>query len=160
MTDLTVAPNVAWHDTLAAGDIVSFRFPYPDAPYAERARPCLVVDVDPIAGEAVVVYGTSRWTKANQGQELHVTGSDAGQASLDRPTRFVGARRVRVSIGSPRFIAGGRGTPVVGRLTGKARDHLDRLKHAPLTPGRRGKGLRRACSRQDEPAGAAEASFG
>lgn len=144
MTDLITMPDATWHDTLAAGDIVAFRYPYPDAPHAERARPCLVVDVDLINGEAVVVYGTSRWTEANRGQELHVTGTDAALASLDRPTRFVGARRVRVSISSPRFVTGCRATPVIGHLAGKARRHLDRLKHAPLRPKRRGKGLRRA----------------
>lgn len=153
MTDPIATLNAPWHDTLAAGDIVSFRFPYPDAPHAERARPCLVVDVDPIGGEAVVVYGTSRWTDANRGQELHVTGPDAALASLDRPTRFVGARRVRVALDSPRFIVSStRGTPVVGRLAGTARGHLDRLKRSP-TPARRARGVRRARPRKRQQAG-------
>jgi hypothetical protein len=64
---MTTQPTT-WRETLAAGDIVAFRFPCPDDPAAEKSRPCLVVEVDRIAGEAVVVYGTSRWTGPNRGR--------------------------------------------------------------------------------------------
>jgi hypothetical protein len=143
MTPLETPPPATWQVGIAAGDIVSFRFPYPDAPMAERARPCLVVDVEHESGEAVLVYGTSRWSGANRGQELHVTGPDILLASLDRPTRFIGVRRVRVALDSPRFIAGARGTPVVGRLPDTTHAQLDRLKQPQAPSRRRARGLRR-----------------
>lgn len=149
MTPLEPSPSATWQASLTAGDIVSFRFPYVDAPSAERARPCLVVQVDP-GGEVVLVYGTSRWTAANRGQELHVTGPDIQLASLDRPTRFIGVRRVRISLDSPRFVNGARGTPVVGRLPDTACAQLDRLTHLQAPTRRRSGRLRR---RRTKPVG-------
>jgi mRNA-degrading endonuclease toxin of MazEF toxin-antitoxin module len=135
---MTTQPTT-WRDTLAAGDIVAFRFPCPDDPAAEKSRPCLVVAVDRIADEAVVVYGTSRRTGANRGLELHVTAPAAcAEASLDRPTRFVGARRVRVPLESPRFVECRAGTAVLGRLGEAFRPRLDRLRHGGPRHARRG----------------------
>lgn len=133
------AQPMTWRDTLAAGDIVAFKFPCPDDPAAEKSRPCLVVAVDRIAGEAVVVYGTSRWTGANRGLELHVTAPAAcEEAALDRPTRFVGARRVRVPLESVRFVECRAGTAVLGRLGEAFRPRLDRLRHGGPRHARRG----------------------
>jgi hypothetical protein len=141
--------TVAWRDTLSPGDIVAFTFPCPDDPSAEKSRPCLVVAVDHAAGEAEVVYGTSRWTSANRGQELHVTGRAAcAEASLDRPTRFVGTRRARVPLTCPRFVECREGTAVLGRLGDQFRAQLDGLRNAVPRRARRGRShLRRRAGR-------------
>lgn len=140
--------STTWRDTLAAGDIVAFVFPCPDDPSAEKSRPCLVLEIDRANGEAVVVYGTSRWTGANRGQELHVTGEAARSSSLDKPTRFVGARRVRVPLGSPRFVECRAGTAILGRLTESLRPRLDRMRHPTPQIIRRGRShLRRPARR-------------
>jgi len=69
---------------------------------AEKSRPCLIVELDQAAGEAVVGYGTSRWSRTNRGQELHVTGrADCAAASLDRPTRFVGRAASEYPLAAP-----------------------------------------------------------
>jgi hypothetical protein len=151
---MTTQPTT-WRETLAAGDIVAFRFPCPDDPAVEKSRPCLVVEVDRIAGEAVVIYGTSRWTGPNRGRELHVTGRAAcAEAALDRPTRFVGARRVRVPLESPRFVECRDGTAVLGRLGEALRPRLDRLRHGGPRHARRGPrrrpGRRPGSSRQHD----------
>jgi hypothetical protein len=130
---------LTWRDMLAAGDIVAFTYPCPDDPAAEKCRPCLVLEVDRIAGEAVLAYGTSRWSGANRGQELHVTRrADRIAASLDRPTRFVGARRVRIPLGSARFVECRSGTAVLGRLGEGLRPRLDRIRRPDWRPSRHG----------------------
>lgn len=147
---MIVQATPTWRDMLAPGDIVAFRFPCSDDPSAEKPRPCLIADVDHAAGEAVVIYGTSRWTSANRGQELHVTDSEArAEASLDRPTRFVGARRVRVPLTSLRFVECRHGTAVLGRLGERYRSQLDRIRTTYPQPLRRGLGhLRRPAGRR------------
>lgn len=133
-----------WRDTIAAGDIVAFKFPCPDDPAAEKTRPCLVVAVDRCAGEAVIVYGTSRWTGANRGQELHVTGPAAcTEASLDKPTRFIGRRRVRATLTCARFVECRAGTVVLGRLGDRHRAQLDRIRNPQPRPSRRCRGYLR-----------------
>ena len=143
-------PSNFWRDALAAGDIVAFRFPCSDNPRAEKPRPCLVVEVDRSAGEAVVVYGTSRWTRANRGQELHVTSQSAcAEASLDKPTRFVGTRRVRVPLACRRFVECRNGTAVLGRLGESYRPQLDRMLDPRPRHCRRGRShLRRPADRR------------
>ena len=139
---------LTWRDVLAAGDIVAFKFPCIDDPLAEKARPCLIVEVDRVAGEAVVVYGTSRWTGPNRGHELHVTErADCDEAALDRPTRFVGARRVRVPLACARFVECRQGTAVLGRLGKNFRPRLDRIRHISPRHSRRGH-LRRPAGRR------------
>lgn len=140
---MTANPTT-WRDTLAAGDIVAFKFPCADDPSAEKARPCLVATVDRTLGEAVIIYGTSRWTGANRGQELHVTGREAcAEASLDKPTRFVGLRRVRVPLTSDRFVECREGTAVLGRLGPRHSAQLDRIRDARPRRARRGRGYLR-----------------
>jgi hypothetical protein len=142
------AGSHSWRDGLSPGDIVAFTFPCPDDPAAEKARPCLVVAVDRAAGEAVVVYGTSRWTRANRGRELHVSHPAAcAEASLDRPTRFVGARRTRVPLSCPRFVEGRAGTAVLGRLGERFRARLDGLRRNDPQHDRCG----RPCCEADQP---------
>ena len=138
-----------WRDQLRPGDIVVFRFPCSDDCATEKARPCLVIGVDARAGTAEIVYGTSRWTDANRGQELHVTARTAlAEASLDRPTRFVGTRRTQVELTSPRFVECRGGTAIVGRLGGQFAQDLDRLRRGgPVIVVRRRAHLRRRSRR-------------
>lgn len=115
---------------LAPGDIVSFRFPFLDQPpendAAQPNRPGLIVERDDATDSVVVAYGTSRKTKANSGHEIRVC-RDFAACGLDKPTRFVLARRIRVSRNDARFVwLGGR--PVLGRLPEPLMQRLDRLR--------------------------------
>lgn len=105
------------------GDVVWFRFPVVDAERSTRVpkrRPCLVLDVF-TRGErrfAQIVYGTSAKTAANRGYEI-VVKQPAGcaAAGLDRPTRFVGSRRLIVSLDHVGFDTDrATGSPIIGRL--------------------------------------------
>jgi len=95
------------------GDIISFRFPYSEgiAPYA---RPCLVLDAT--EDELLLAYGTSSRERANVGFELRVN-AEFAECGLDRASRFVLARRVRIARSDPRLAPNASGTPVLGRLT-------------------------------------------
>ncbi|WP_374434238.1 hypothetical protein [Tabrizicola sp.] len=84
-----------WTLTLTYGDIVSFRFPTDDAA-KPKARPCLVLDIVRKRGRrcAVLAYGTSSRCTHDAGQEVQLLNrEEAALAGLERPTRFVGARR-------------------------------------------------------------------
>ncbi|QPZ93394.1 hypothetical protein [Thioclava electrotropha] len=98
---------------LFPGDIVSFRFPHSEgmAPYA---RPCLVLDASD--KEVLLAYGTTSRSRANVGFELRVT-AEFAECGLDKASRFVLARRVRVARADPRLVPNALGTPVLGRLT-------------------------------------------
>ena len=140
-----------WRDTLAAGDIVAFTYPSAENdPALEKRRPCLVLHVDRTAAEAVVAYGTAARTRANVGRELHVVTPDhLREASLRRPTRFVGARTVRVALTSARFVEGAAGTAVIGHLPASLRARLDRVRHGEDAPARGARfPLRRRCRRR------------
>lgn len=110
-----------WTLTLTYGDIVSFRFPTDDAA-KPKARPCLVLDIVRKRGRryAVLAYGTSSRCTHNAGQEVQLLNrEEATLAGLDRPTRFVGARRVTVPVTSHGFVCCTElKTPVLGRVVG------------------------------------------
>lgn len=95
------------------GDIVSFRFPYREGA-APHARPSLVLDAT--EDELLLAYCTTSRERANSGLEIRVTAEFAA-CGLDRASRFVLARRVRVPRSDPRLEANASGTPVLGRLT-------------------------------------------
>ncbi|WP_139103298.1 hypothetical protein [Pararhodobacter sp. CCB-MM2] len=95
------------------GDVVSFRFPFSEG-FAPYARPCLILDAS--EDELLVAYGTTSRERANSGFEIRVNAEFAA-CGLDRPTRFVLARRIRVSRSDPRFAQDVTGTAVLGRLT-------------------------------------------
>ncbi|WP_299821441.1 hypothetical protein [uncultured Jannaschia sp.] len=122
-----------WQDRLSAGDTVSFRFPVAeeDGPQP-KARPCLVLDVQDIDGvrHALMAYGTSRKTRKNCGFEVEVCKTEArAAAGLDRRTRFIGARRVRVALGDPAFVCcRQRDTPILDRLVGGELARLETLR--------------------------------
>lgn len=95
------------------GDIVAFRYPYREgiSPYA---RPSLVLEAT--QAELLLGYCTTSQQRANAGLEIRVTAAFA-DCGLSRPSRFVLARRVRVTRADPRFETNAEGTPILGRLT-------------------------------------------
>jgi hypothetical protein len=112
-----------WKASLTPGHVVRFRFPVVaeagHQPVAKR-RPCLVLEVFHLSGQsfAKLAYGTSAETKANTGCEVRVKKPHGcAAAGLDRPTRFVGARSIIVSVEHPGFEAMPEtGSPVMGQL--------------------------------------------
>jgi hypothetical protein len=125
-TILTMTP--AWQEHLSPGDIVSFRFPLAQADPADKSkpRPCLVLEVQELAGMrfALLAYGTTSPRKANWGYEIHAL-EDFPSFGLNRPTRFIGRRRLMVSLDNPGFvICRDTGSPVLGRLSGGPADRL------------------------------------
>lgn len=105
-----LVPDFAWQDSVERGDVVLFAFPInEDAEHTTtmpKRRPCLVLDVFKRNGTTFVelAYGTSAGTKANRGYEVRV-GHKASRkaAGLNKPTRFVCARRLIVSVNHPGF---------------------------------------------------------
>lgn len=128
-----ITPVLPWTATLTHGDIVSFRFPVTETEGVfPKARPCLVLDVEDRDGLRflTLAYGTSIGTRANRGYEIRVNrAEDAAAAGLDRPTRFVGARRITVSVAHKGFCLHRElGTPVLGRLSGAAFERMNRVR--------------------------------
>lgn len=120
-TDQGSKARVGTPYVFSAGDLVAFRFPRREGP-ASYARPCLVLEAD--EDEILLVYGTTARTAANRGHELAV-GADHLTCGLDKPTRFVGARRIRVRHDDPRIEPCPQGgAPIIGSLT---EDHTPRL---------------------------------
>ena len=124
-----------WRQALTWADIVAFRFPCSPAEresgYRPKTRPCVVLDVVGYLGERYVTlaYGTTSDSRANRGYEVKVTRPEAlARVGLDRPTRFVGSRRITVSVKHAGFCLGERGTPVLGRLTGEELDRLNAVR--------------------------------
>lgn len=125
--------QTAWKDSLAAGDVVSFRFPHEtDGLDDPKVRPSLVLDVEDRDGQryAHLAYGTTAPTTRRPGYAIDVIDADEiSIASLHKPTRFDAARRVIVSLGNRDFnISPTRGTPVLGRLTGRATERMHRVR--------------------------------
>ena len=124
-----------WRSCLRPGDIVVYRFPVAEGPTSSetpKARPCLVMEVETFGGRpfATIAYGTSARSKANRGYEVPVLrAADHAAAGLHRPTRFVGFRRLLVSLHSEAFVAhGATGSPVIGRLPEGPLNRLDRVR--------------------------------
>ena len=117
--------TAAWHDAVGCGDILSFRFPLAEERHRRRpkARPCLVLDIEELGGQryALLAYGTTSKRRSNIGYEVHVRKpADYLAAGLDRPTRFVGARRILVPLALSAFVvASATGSAVLGRLNGR-----------------------------------------
>lgn len=123
-----------WQTNLRCGDVVLYRFPCAeaDAPESPKCRPCLVLDVEHRGGQlyAELAYGTSENTTANRGYEVQISRPEAmAAAGLDRPSRFVGARRVTVSLEHSGFDLNPRyHGPVIGRLDAADRDRMNRVR--------------------------------
>ena len=124
-----------WRSCLRPGDIVVYRFPVAEGPTsseAPKARPCLVMEIETLGGRpfATIAYGTSARSNANRGYEVPVLRTaDHAAAGLHRPTRFVGFRRLLVSLHSEAFVAhAATGSPVIGRLPEGPLRRLDRVR--------------------------------
>ncbi|MBJ3764373.1 hypothetical protein ILP92_16655 [Maribius pontilimi] len=126
--------TAAWQDHLSYGDIVSFRFPLAEGGHVGRpkARPCLVLDIEERGGQryALLAYGTTSRRRSNIGYEVHVRRqTDYLLAGLNESTRFVGARRLLVSLNHSGFvICGATGAPVLGRLDGNPFDAMNAVR--------------------------------
>lgn len=112
-----------WQAELQRGDVVLFRFPVAEgsqAPLSPKRRPCLVLEVHDRLGRraATLAYGTSSSGKANSGYNVVVSGQNSMEhAGLKQPTRFVGVRRITVSLDHSGFdLADITASPVIGRL--------------------------------------------
>ena len=155
-TNLKMTP--AWQDHVTHGDIVSFRYPFAEdtSTGQPKARPCLILDIEIIGGQryALIAYGTTSHRRSNVGQEIHVRRrAEYLSAGLDKPTRFVGARRVLVPLTHRSFaICSATGSAVLGRLDGepfeamnavRGRIHAMRDIAAETRPRRRRSHLRR-----------------
>ncbi|WP_417808802.1 hypothetical protein [Thioclava sp.] len=105
---------------LRRGDIVLFRFPIKeDGDLRPKRRPCLVLEKHDIFGETFIelAYGTSAMTRANRGYEIHVRRPEDVLASgLKGPTRFVGSRRISVSLRNPGLSSCATVPRIVGHL--------------------------------------------
>lgn len=132
-----------WRETLASGDIVNFLYPSTEDDAAvEKHRPCLILEVDREKAEVIVVYGTAARTRANVGHEIRITKSeDLDAACLRKPTRFVGARHIRVPLTSERFIKSQDGCVRIGQLPPSLHDRLNRIRDLLRTPERRVRSL-------------------
>lgn len=101
---------------LSTGDIVSFRFPHSDGP-GDKDRPCLVIHVDDATGEAVLAYGTSIFPREREDYSLTVmTDVSMKLANLEKPTRFLCKRRLRVKRTDQRFAPNSEGDVVIGQF--------------------------------------------
>ncbi|MFW2545469.1 hypothetical protein ACN2XU_22805 [Primorskyibacter sp. 2E107] len=98
---------------ISTGDIVSFRFPFHDRE-GDYPRPSLVLDATD--DELLLAYGTSSDTDANGGYEIRLR-QEFAECGLDRESRFVLTRRLRVPRTDARLKGGQSQTPVIGSLT-------------------------------------------
>ncbi|WP_340108451.1 hypothetical protein [Pikeienuella sp. HZG-20] len=133
---ITSTPAIAispadWRETLTWGDIISFRFPVEGSDESPKKRPCLVLDIARLGERryAMLAYGTSAYTKANHGYEIRLSKAEALASGLRRSTRFVGARRLLVSLDHPGIVFwAATGAPVMGRLSGDAFERMNRVR--------------------------------
>ncbi|WP_420325823.1 hypothetical protein [Mameliella sp.] len=122
--------QATWSDSIRVGDIVAFRFPHEtDGDELPKVRPTLVLEVDVICGKrhVTLAYGTTSPRRCRgEAYTIDVYGAEEiAEASLRRPTRFYGARRLRVSCDNSWFGLGrDRGTPKIGRLSGESLERL------------------------------------
>ena len=129
----TASAAATWQDNLQRGDIVCARFPVSDSDGEPcKLRPCVVMEIGEIDGTktAVIAYGTTSEGKANAGYEVRLRRPEVLKAlGLYAPTRFVCSRRLIVSLDNAMFEAPkGRGTPVLGRLSGEELERLNALR--------------------------------
>lgn len=124
--------GLSWPEKVAAGDIISFRFPTDDTGEARpKARPCLVLAVGIVDGKRwmSVAYGTTVLKKARNGRGILVNASEADACGLDRATAFRGDRLMTINTGDPALaVSPIFRTPVIGRLTGRPLKRMQAVK--------------------------------
>ncbi len=80
-------------------------------------------------GDEPLAYGTSSRTMANTGYDFPVDPAKSPCTGLNRPTRFVCARRLVVSLENKAFSIGREaGTPVIGRPDGADFDRMNDVR--------------------------------
>lgn len=123
-----------WADHVTWGDIVSFRFPVlrrAEEPAPCKKRPCLVLDrAESVDGVRLLLcYGTSVTEVRRTGYDIDITRDEALLAGLRKTTRFIGARRILVSVHNRGFVCHpGLGSPVIGSLDGAAFERMNRVR--------------------------------
>ncbi len=122
-------------DNPQRGDVVLFRFPVADSTDQEeppKRRPCLVLDVRRRGAECFVelAYGTSSDGRANRGYEVIVKHPKSrARAGLNKPTRFVCARRIIVNVKSSGFCCpDGATPPLIGRLDDALMERMNAIR--------------------------------
>lgn len=100
-------------DRIHPGNIVLFKFPYSEG-FAPCARPSLVVDATD--DELLLAYCKTFRKRANVGFEIRLH-ADYAACGLDRASRFVLVRRIRVARSDPRLEISVTGSHVLGRFT-------------------------------------------
>lgn len=128
-------PATDWTDYPQRGDIVLFRFPVADntnQTEPPKRRPCLVLDVRRRGAECFVelAYGTSSNGRANRGYEVIVKQSKSrARAGLNKPTRFVCARRIIVNVKSRGFhCPDGATPPLIGCLDDALMERMNAIR--------------------------------
>tara|TARA_R100000935_G_scaffold18534_1_gene35889 strand:- start:766 stop:1251 length:486 start_codon:yes stop_codon:yes gene_type:complete len=117
-------PAFDWQNLVERGDVVLFQYPLADEYDAStntrpKRRPCLVLDVFTKGGTCFVelAYGTSAPSNANRGYEVRVGElASCHAAGLKRPSRFVCARRIIVSVNHSGFDDDDDSGTLIGRL--------------------------------------------
>lgn len=97
-----------------------------------KVRPCLVMEIETRAGlrVATLAYGTDVHARANTGYEIRLRQPGAlAAAGLHKPTRFVGGRRLTVSLDHAGFeVHPVLLTAVIGGLAAPERARLDAVR--------------------------------
>jgi len=132
-SSLTGPTPDAWADAVAPGTVLAFRFPVEDDRAREHDRwlPCLVLDVVEDAGlrTALLAPSAPPWGQRPAYAIDIRTARELARAGLSRPTRFIGAMRLRVSLANSRFAAAREGgTPILGALTGQALTQMNGVR--------------------------------
>lgn len=116
-----------WAAFARPGHIVAFRFPMTETDARAKVRPCLIIarrgGVD--GPHFTLAYGTATDSAANRG--LDITLSNPGEvaaAGLNRPRRFVLARRITVGPDDDRFDRRADGTAILDELPARLRPRL------------------------------------
>ena len=127
--------KVHWHDTIASGDVVLFRFPIRNLKGESgdcKIRPCLVLErFEFDAGTFVeLCFGTTVPTRKASGLDVAIWQPELAQNSgLHHPTRFEGARRVIVPVTHRNFEQRhASNSPVIGSLDPALSDRLDLVR--------------------------------
>ncbi|QFU07171.1 hypothetical protein PARPLA_00885 [Rhodobacteraceae bacterium THAF1] len=126
--------TAAWRDEVGYGDIVSYRFPLAENGHTGRpkARPCLILETEVRDGlrYALLAYGTTSRRKSNVGDEVHVRRRvQYLAAGLDKPTRFVCARRLLVPLTNSGFVVSCMtDSAVTGRLEGNPFERMNAIR--------------------------------
>ena len=126
-TPQTPAASADWRTHISRGDILSFAWPGADA----ARGPCLMLDRARIGGRPFVLLAAGEPDDGRfaRGYDILVERAEARMlAGLAEPTRFRADRRLLVSLDTSGLQLDGGASPVLGRLSGRELDRLDRVR--------------------------------